>query len=119
MPANTRLGYPYPLGTDRVMDGDDSIHNLATAVDTQLGATASGVATVPITTVSVAANVTVTFPAGRFTAPPAVVVTVNTGAAPDGFHANATTITATSTTIYGVRNPGNAPFPVSWLAIQQ
>lgn len=119
MPANTRLGYPYPLGTDRVMDGDDAIHNLATAVDTQLGTHASGVATVPITTVSVAANVTVTFPAGRFTAPPAVVATVNTGAAPDGFHCNATTITATGCVIYGVRNPGNSPFPVSWVAVQQ
>lgn len=36
MPANTPNGFPYPLGTDRLMDGDDSIHNLATAIDNDL-----------------------------------------------------------------------------------
>lgn len=34
MPATTpNLALPYPLGTDRVMDGDDAIHSLATALD--------------------------------------------------------------------------------------
>lgn len=36
MPANTPNGFPYPLGTDRLMDGDDAIHNLATAIDNDL-----------------------------------------------------------------------------------
>lgn len=31
--ANTPKGYPYPVGTDRVMDGDDAIRALAEAVD--------------------------------------------------------------------------------------
>lgn len=31
--ANTPNGFPYPLGTDRVMDGDDAIHALASSVD--------------------------------------------------------------------------------------
>lgn len=33
MPANTPNGVPYPLGTDRLSDGDDAIHNLALWVD--------------------------------------------------------------------------------------
>jgi len=33
MPANTSHGLPYPLGTDRVMDGDDAIRGLAEALD--------------------------------------------------------------------------------------
>lgn len=38
MPANTpKLGLPYPLGTDRVMDGDDSIHNLANRIELIMG----------------------------------------------------------------------------------
>lgn len=31
--ATTGKGYPYPVGTDRVMDGDDAIKALAEAVD--------------------------------------------------------------------------------------
>ena len=34
--ATTKNGAPYPLGTDRLMDGDDVIHNLAQWVDDQL-----------------------------------------------------------------------------------
>lgn len=33
MPSATTRGYPFPVGTDRVMDGDDSIKALAEAVD--------------------------------------------------------------------------------------
>lgn len=74
MPANTAKGYPYPLGTDRVTDGDDAIKNLATAVDTKLPARSCiATGTVQITN-AVAANATVTFPAGRFTTPPRVSV---------------------------------------------
>jgi hypothetical protein len=44
MPSTTPNGLPYPIGTDRVMDGDDAIKSLATAVDvgvlTQTGPTA-------------------------------------------------------------------------------
>jgi len=48
--ANTAKGYPYPVGTDRVMDGDDAIHSLATAVETLLGVAASGSVVVTLTT---------------------------------------------------------------------
>lgn len=118
MPANTGHGYPYPVGTDRVMDGDDSIKNLAEKVDQQLGVSACGVATVPITAGGVVATIAVSFPAGRFTAAPAVVTTINTGV-PDTFHANAISITTTGFTIQGIRATGNSPFPVSWIAMQQ
>jgi hypothetical protein len=33
--ATTPGGLPYPVGTDKVVDGDDAIRNLATAVDTR------------------------------------------------------------------------------------
>jgi hypothetical protein len=33
MGSTTTKGYPYPVGTDRVMDGDDAIKALAEAVD--------------------------------------------------------------------------------------
>lgn len=36
MPTTTPNGVPYPLGTDRVMDGDDAIHNLAQWLDDAL-----------------------------------------------------------------------------------
>lgn len=75
MPSTTTNGYPYPLGTDRVMDGDDSIHALADKVEANLKAgvlagTVSG---------QIPANgtesppVTVTLPVGRFLTPPVVV----------------------------------------------
>jgi hypothetical protein len=74
--ATTPKGYPYPLGTDRVMDGDDVIHELAEAVDTKTGVSASGTAITPVPSgLNNPTNVTVTFPVGLFTAPPAVVTT--------------------------------------------
>jgi len=33
MGSTTTKGYPYPVGTDRVMDGDDAIKALAEAID--------------------------------------------------------------------------------------
>lgn len=73
--ATTAHGYPYPLGTDRVMDGDDVIHALADAIDTKLGVSANGVATIANVPVTTLASVSVTFPAGRFTVAPQVVAT--------------------------------------------
>lgn len=36
MPSTTTKGYPFPVGTDRVMDGDNAIQALAEAVDADL-----------------------------------------------------------------------------------
>jgi hypothetical protein len=82
MGSNTAKGYPYPVGTDRLTDGDDAIHDLATAVDTKAGCAASGNVTGNIVTGGTAVSVAVTFPAGRFPATPAVVCgAVNNNAA--------------------------------------
>ncbi len=37
MGSQTAHGFPYPVGTDRVMDGDDAIKALADATDTRVG----------------------------------------------------------------------------------
>jgi hypothetical protein len=70
MPANTPKGYTYPIGTDRVMDGDDSIKTLAEQIDVYLGKAAAGNAPVPVAAGSAVGNLAVTFPVGRFTATP-------------------------------------------------
>lgn len=76
MPATTPHGLPYPLGTDRVADGDDAIHNLATALDRVAG-TAAGTSGIPISAASLG-SVAVTLPAGRFLAAPAITATIDT-----------------------------------------
>lgn len=120
--ANTPHGYPYPVGTDRVMDGDDAIHSLATAVDGQLGVMASGLATTPTPgAVNTAMTVAVTFPVGRFNAPPNVTcaptlgqpwtvgVSVSASPAP----------TATGCSLIGARLSGAlAAIPIYWIAHQ-
>lgn len=118
MPATTAKGYPYPLGTDRLMDGDDAIKNLATAMDTKSGVSASGVATVPVAVIGTPVSVTVTFPAGRFSTAPNVQVTAQ-ATAPQNFAVGigSGSITTTGVTIWGTKiAAGAAPFPVTWQA---
>ena len=119
MPANTPKGYPYPLGTDRLMDGDDAIHALATAIDTNLGAAAAGIASLPAPSgAGVATSLAVTFPAGRFTAPPIVVSNGIGGGTALGPCTNAGA-TASGVTLYSQRVSGSmAPISVGWYAVQ-
>lgn len=106
--ANTPHGYPYPIGTDRVMDGDDAIHSLATAVDSKAGVHASGTVTLPAPgTIGTATTVNVTFPVGLFSAPPNVVAAVVNVTPSAFFAATAGNVTAAGCTIAGARN--NAP----------
>jgi hypothetical protein len=123
--ATTAHGYPYPVGTDRVMDGDDVIAALAAAIETKLGSIASGQATVPITTVNVLATVVVTLPVGRFI--PAgsgggvlagLVTPLIVSGNPSNSSALVTALTDTTLTINGIRTVGSASFPVSWLVRQ-
>lgn len=120
MPATTATGWPYPLGTDRVMDGDDAIKNLATMADTRLGrGIAAGSVSVPTPTVGVNGTVAVTFPAGLFVNPPHASLTV--------YHTNTSqfypptvvtgTLTATGMTISACRSSGTANTPVEWVAV--
>lgn len=114
MPANTPKGYPYPLGTDRVMDGDDSIHALATAVDKRQAVWGTG--TVPLVNTGSAANVAVTFPASSFTVPPTAVMVITTSArlVPASQLITATGFTATLGNWSGTNI--STTTPMSWVA---
>lgn len=115
--ANTTHGYPYPLGTDRLTDGDDVIHSLATAVDTQLGVAASGLVTTPVPgALNTAVSVTVTFPVGRFNVAPNVLVSANINN-PHTAAVSATGVSATGVTVNGSRLSGAlGAIPIWWLA---
>jgi hypothetical protein len=117
MPANTPKGYPYPLGTDRVMDGDDSIHSLATAVDSRLGVACAGTGVINVTTGGTAAVLAVTFPAGLFTAVPVVFMNITNLQASTSNAAAAQTITPTGFNATGVR-PGAGAVNFCWHATQ-
>jgi hypothetical protein len=122
MGSTTAKGYPYPVGTDRVMDGDNAIQSLAEAADTKAGVVAAGTFSVVATSV-LSASTAVTFPAGRFTVAPVVVTSIlsttsvwQTGGVasitPTGFTGflcrsdPASTGTATLTLGYIAREPG-------------
>jgi len=101
------------------MDGDDVIHALATAIDTQLGAAASGTIASISSSPTVFMTVTITFPAGRFTSAPVVVVTrtaSNAAAASTSF--SVAGITATGATIGVYQSAGSASTAgANWLAV--
>lgn len=119
MPANTPKGYPYPLGTDRLMDGDDAIHALATAVDTKLGVAAAGSFTAANSaTNSAPVTTAVTFPVGLFTAPPVVVANPNVTDPNVALATTAAGPTAAGCSVRTVRVGGTSGVPVSWIAIQ-
>lgn len=115
--ANTPKGFPYPVGTDRVMDGDDAIRALATAVDTAVGVIAAGVVSVT-TPASGAGQAAVTFPVGRFTALPFMALTlVGTGATVGNGNQTVTGITTSGFTANYNRGAA-ATFTLHWIAIQ-
>lgn len=121
MPANTPRGYPYPLGTDRVADGDDAIHNLALAIDAQLGKTVVGSPTIVGSPVGALATVVVTFPVGFFTATPFVVCTpqAGTGAGPGSTILNIQVLSNTGMTVSSYRVAGSASdTKISYIATQ-
>ena len=128
MPANTPLfAFPYPLGTDRVADGDDAIHALALAVEGQMSGTAgtpSGPYRMAAGRVSVTppaggagVSVAVTFPSGRFTQPP--IVTVGVGS--NGYGSPGMGIASMTGTQVRYWNPTNV-VPTNpectWIAVQ-
>lgn len=114
MTGTSAKGYPYPTGTDRVMDGDNAIQALAEKVDSAAGTMASGVFTVSAVGV---VNTAVTFPVGRFVAPPNITATVTAGASTSNpcFVAVATGPTAGGATISANRASG-AAYQVYWIA---
>lgn len=78
MPATTAKGFPYPLGTDRVMDGDNDIQALAQKVGDYHGARIWATRVNVVASSAASANTAVTFPAGHFTATPVCVASVST-----------------------------------------
>lgn len=121
MPGATSHGYPYPLGTDRVADGDNAIHDLAQKVNDQLGAMASGLANVTITAIDTVANVSVTLPVGRFLSAPQVVATSFGGTTP-GYASTTYSISSASATGFTLnayrRAGGTGAQQVAWIASQ-
>ena len=120
MPATTARGYPYPLGTDRVADGDDAIHSLATQIDTALGASAAGTVGITHASAGTTASASVTFPVGRFTAPPTFIsvqpwLTTNGGVLEGG--GSPTGVLATGFTANYYRPSGTGAMTVQWLAV--
>lgn len=118
MPANTTRGWPYPLGTDRVMDGDDAIRAIAEKLDAVLGyGLCGGTVVLPITAANTPASVTVTFPVGRFATSPFVLVTSYVGGNASAITSYANTLSATGVNIVGVRDSGAAGWTVHWAAL--
>jgi hypothetical protein len=116
MPGNTAHSYPYPLGTDRVMDGDDSIKNLANAIETKCAASASGTAVTPACiALNTPVSVSITFPAGRFLSAPRVQVCSTGSSAPWSVGVNGITTggcTLIAAKVYG----GNSAVTLQWVA---
>lgn len=116
--ATTTKGYPYPTGTDRVMEGDDAIAALATDVDTKLGTSASGTVTFTGVSPGVAYNLAVTFPAGRFGAAPNCQATASGSSANQHRQPCISAVGATSMTVYAGRDAGTGNITLQWLAVR-
>lgn len=121
--GTTAKGYPYPEGTDLVVDGDDAIEALATAIDTKLPvAITSGLADLGTVTGQATGSKVVTFPVGLFTAAPTASTTGNTSFPSSRGKANSYgSATTSSMTVYAFYDGGTtatAPIVVSWIAIQ-
>jgi hypothetical protein len=98
------------------MDGDDAIHNLASAVDTKLGVAAAGSVSINASTVGNVATAAVTFPAGLFTAPPIIVTSINGN--PINCFTGCSSVTAANASIVLVRTASPGTSVVNWYAVQ-
>jgi L-aminopeptidase/D-esterase-like protein len=116
MGSQTAKGYPYPIGTDRVMDGDNAIQALAEAIDTKAGVAAAGVGTVTVGGSGGSGTAAITFPAGLFSAVPTVVANSQVGD-PSKYPGSCLNVTATGCLLAAVR-PNAGTVPVAWIAIQ-
>jgi hypothetical protein len=118
MSATTPHGYPYPVGTDPISQGDNVMRSLGEALDVRAGKSAAGTVTVVIASVATAVNVAVTFPAGRFTNAPICVVTAVTSL-PQNAHVAVSTsvpVTASGFTVCGARSTGSQNIVTHWHA---
>lgn len=119
MPANTTHGLPYPVGTDRVMDGDNAIQNLAQAVDTKLlDMFIQGGYLAAVSSTAASWTGTITFPIAFLAVPVAIVMTGATNAASVVWMA--TGATASGFTFYAQWNDMGSHSnsgPAMWMAL--
>lgn len=114
MPATTPNNLPYPLGTDRVMDGDDAIKALALALRYCTVSATVNLSTTPT------AGVAVTFPAGLFSAAP-VVLSILSGTGSTTWVGGVNGVTATGCNLFGrniTGSAGSGTAPIVGFAVQ-
>lgn len=117
--ANTPRGFPYPVGTDRVMDGDNAIQALAQAVNDRLGNMAGGLVTITPSAADTATTTAVTYPAGRFSATPIVLATPNSSVGQAGVIIRAWSQSLTQTgCVIGMSRSNVVATNVMWLAVE-
>lgn len=109
--AQTSTGYPYPLGTDRVMDGDNVIHALAVAIPQIQAGVVNFAAPTANAVTSVVVNFPKAFPAGTV---PVVVATVN-ASNPHLREVSVSAIDNTKCTV-NIYATTATPFPCTWMA---
>jgi hypothetical protein len=115
MPAVTAgKGLPYPLGTDRLMDGDDAIRKLAQSVDNMVQ---GGTISIPITATNTPVMVSIVFPVAYVGgALPNVTCSPVTNN-PHQVFAAVNAPSATGVNIWGARTSGTTAFTVHWVAV--
>lgn len=118
MPATTaKYKLPYPLGSDRVMDGDDQIRKLAQSVENMVQ---TGVVTIPVTALNTNTDAAVVVPVA-FAGAPVVSLTMYSSF-PQNYVVslfNGTPPTAAGFTVRGRQIAGGAaqPLDVHWIAV--
>jgi hypothetical protein len=113
----TPKGLPYPDGNTLLSELDLAIKALAEAVDGKLTtatAAAAGTRAVTVAAANTLYTAAVTFPVGRFTAPPAVVVSTDAGN-PDTAYVSADTITKDGFTLRW-RRTNTSAMTCHWIA---
>lgn len=116
--ATPRYGIAYPVPGDPVTNYPATAQQAATTVETFFTKLMAGSVTVVGTNVATTPSVHVTFPAGRFTGPPVVVLQPYATSAWD---AGLNSLTATGMNVYGFTRNGNPAttggFTIYWQAM--
>ena len=113
MPGSTPNGYPYPLGTEPISQGDDAIKALATAVDRISG----GEVGIVIAASTAGGQINVTFPVGQYAVPPLVFVTPRASANWWGYLSTPPTVSGATIGIASYQTRNAATIPTQWVAI--
>lgn len=117
MPATTPKGYPYPVGSDLVMEGDDAIQALAETIDRRLPA-AMWAANVTVPNATGTKAVSVTFPSGLFEVAPIVVIGPRTSAPQNRSMWGAIGVTTSGFQAYTYYGGDATDLGGAWVAVQ-